>query len=295
LGGSQIASVLANGTALRRHIGETQPRFPPGFVVNYGLLERILLVEVLSNAIGESPYRYIETMFDGLDFGTFADTSKLSHLGVNDLRASMRGITMALNSLHDRAPGWHVAIQDDRSFAPAVPSRIAPPDIAPARLGWGVGWFGTGAWGQNGFSSEGYFGFRVLNEQSLVVCGRFLTRFERDVILADICASRSDRRAQLNHSSIGDLNGLHISEIIGTYEGPPGASLTITRDDQILKLSFYRDGIREGAALLKIDEDGGIRSRFRALTMFEVNFFRHPADRRTCVQIGLRPYIRTAV
>jgi hypothetical protein len=280
-------ALAATWDGFTAYLTSTSARFPPGTVADHGFVERIILVRILTQILQSDPYTVIlQRFFDGLD----ARALPSEHVGLLDLYTFPADLLKAVERLLAGAPEFlRAAISMPRPGTTWIfsPERVTK-GFVPLATSFGLLSFGSGSWGQNGASSDGYVAVRFDETAQSIVVGFSAHRRLRDLTLNQVCHRLSSSSSYDPKSRIvGHLNGFLPEELIGTYDRGHGV-VDVEYDGEMLSLDF-RDN--SGKAHCTVLPDGYLRTPFPMPSLW-IEPFLHPSLGTTCIKIGAVPVVR---
>jgi hypothetical protein len=281
-------------------LASSSAAFPPGFIVSYGLLSRLLMTAMINTVAGRSPYLLIQEVFDGLNIGSFASSDLTPQFGACDYLASSAEIMTLLSHIPTRASGWLRRLSDQSSFVPLAPNSTKRGLGFPQGMGWGAESFGNDVFGQSGVA-PGFmrgndfimmqFSLRFGLDADFRTFGAFRTYYEREKLISEICQRVASVEMGLDNGVVGFLGSYTPSEVAGLYRGPSGRMAQLSDNDGKLKFTFTIGDQQIANIFMDYDGGGTLTNRFRMQGIF-TQFFSHPVTGGVCFQLGARPYVK---
>lgn len=281
-------AIYADWDSFSAYLVGQEPVFPAGRVVNYDLVERILLVHLLRRHLALDPHKLIEErLLQGLN-AHFRPLEASPRLGLCELVTDTANLLDLCKRLTAHRSGWfaHACSMPALGSALVFESGEVGKAFVPQVYSHGLLGFGHGLWGQNGTAENRYVAVRI-DPSGDVVVGAFRAQHERDMIMNAIWdwLGRSGN-AELHSKQIGCLRGFDPQALAGEYDSGATGRFAISCRDGELTIHGSGGGLR-----CKIGDDGALTSRF-ALPGFWIEPFAHPVSGRECIKIGLAASVR---
>jgi len=260
-------------------------RFPPGSVIHYDIVERVLLVEYLRRATSENPYRIIEERYlQGVN-ASFLPSERHPVLGLENLHADVASLCTVIEPLVGEAGGWfeHACRKPDiGSVAIFDPLKIGK-DFVPTVNSCGILDFGNFLWGQNGTSNTSFLGARFDEHSEMLVVGAFQSKYERDLIMNEMC-DRLGYSTGDGHRSrkIGSLAGFPADQLVGSYEGASRGPLEISLEGDEIRFGWPQS---DSDLRCRVKDDGTLVAGF-AWPGLWLEPFAHPSTGADCLMVA---------
>ena len=287
----QMDGVYSGFLPLCQYLTAHPQRFPPGSVIDYDILERILLVEYLRRRTSTNPYRLIEEGYlRGLS-AEFRPSASYPELGLESLWMNPASLRTLIERLLNERDGWF-----ERARMPASPGSIRifdqhalPKDFVPLVNSWGILGFGNFLWGQNGAAGSSFVGTRFDEDREILLVGAFGNKYERDLILNEVCDRLGYSIGEGPRSRrIGFLNGFSAERLCGAYDGANRGRLDICLDNKEL---VFSSRLQNFEIRCRVGDDGFLTSRFPWPALW-LQPFVHPETGADCMTIGQMTSVR---
>lgn len=265
------------------HLVSTDARFPPGTVPDYDIAERILLIRLLGVVLSQNPYEFMQARMLSSRNPQYRPSDASVGLGLYDLWSDVPNLLDICIELFDEANSWINAAVDKPSLGSISFFKSGNTKASvPLCASYGLLGFSGELWGQNGSSSKTFTAVRFDRSQDIVLVGAFRSKYERDLIMNNLCyrlgfvgfgEARSRR--------VGYLNDIDPLELVGVYDGGMYGPLHVSMNLDVLMI----DCPGGGRLPCKVVEDGGLLSPFPLPSLW-IEAFRHPTTAKVCLTIG---------
>lgn len=260
--------------------------FPPGSVVTHSLIERAIVVRALEHLKGPQLYEALIKEMLG-PASPIMVLPPYSCLALRELYGSIRDFASMLD--HASRASWYSRLKTMEHARPIVADPTGKPSAARATA-MGLVKFESGLWGVDADSADGGFlGLRLDPDTGTAVIARFATFFERDRLLARICADLFALPPAKDTRVVGHLRGVPIEKVVGRYTGMLGNMLNLTAEGDRLCVRMHPE---DGLILsLQVETDGTLTMRhgFASLWVEPISL---PGSHLLALRIGQDLFIK---